>query len=132
LSRLRFICQLADTRSELPMSALNSLVSDAIDVVVHCERRDGVPQVTEVVAVEEQHTGPGSPAFTVTDLFRRDGPDRPLRWTGAFPQRARRAFQAAGYDLPALLDADAVSFPAPDPPPRPSVTDGRSDGEVVG
>ncbi len=109
LSRLRFICQLADTRSELPMTALNSLVSDAIDVVVHCERRDGVPQVTEVVALEEQHTGPGASAFTVTELFVRDGPDRPLRWTGAFPQRAGRAFQAAGYDLRVLLDDGSVA-----------------------
>src|SRR5204863_1626544 len=33
LSRLRFICQLADTSSEIPMSALNSLVSEAIDIV---------------------------------------------------------------------------------------------------
>src|SRR5256714_14790448 len=38
LSRLRFICQLADTSNELPMSALNSLVSEAIDIVVHCSR----------------------------------------------------------------------------------------------
>src|SRR5690606_20273073 len=36
LTRLRFICQLADTRSELPVSALNTLVSESIDVVVHC------------------------------------------------------------------------------------------------
>src|ERR1044071_4429404 len=38
LTRLRFICQLADTRSELPVSALNSLVSESVDVVVHCTR----------------------------------------------------------------------------------------------
>ncbi len=110
LSRLRFICQLADTRSELPMTALNSLVSDAIDVVVHAERRDGVPRITEVVAIEEQQTGAGSPAFTVTDLFVRDGPDGPLRWTGAFPQRASRALQAAGYELHRLFDEPS---PAP-------------------
>jgi pilus assembly protein CpaF len=118
LSRLRFICQLSDTRSELPMPALNSLVSDAIDIVVHCERRDGVPQVTEVIAVEEQHTGPGSPAFTVTDLFHREGPDRPLRWTGSFPQRAGRAFQAAGYDLRTLLDGGPSSSPPVGPASR--------------
>jgi pilus assembly protein CpaF len=39
LSRLRFICQLADAASDLPLSALNSLVSEAVDVVVHCTRR---------------------------------------------------------------------------------------------
>src|SRR5918999_749866 len=38
LTRLRFICQLADTRSELPLAALNSLVTEAIDLVVHCAR----------------------------------------------------------------------------------------------
>jgi pilus assembly protein CpaF len=103
LSRLRFICQLADTRSELPMTALNSLVSDAIDVVVHCDRHAGVPQVTEVVAVEEQQTGAGSPAFTVTELFRREGPQRPLRWTGALPVRASRPLRAAGHDVRTLL-----------------------------
>src|SRR4029078_12195625 len=52
LSRLRFICQLADTSSELPLSALNSLVSEAIDIVVHCARQDGKTQVTEIIAVE--------------------------------------------------------------------------------
>src|SRR6186997_548782 len=38
LTRLRFICQLADTASEIPMAALNALVSEAVDVVVHCSR----------------------------------------------------------------------------------------------
>ncbi len=113
LSRLRFICQLADTRSELPMSALNSLVSDSIDLVVHAERRDGRPQVTEVIAVEDQQTGPGSPAFTVTDLFRRDGPHGELRWTGALPTRAGRALRAAGVDPHALLAATSPSPPRP-------------------
>src|SRR5215470_8090275 len=35
LSRLRFICQLDDTSSPLPMAALSSLVSESVDVVVH-------------------------------------------------------------------------------------------------
>src|SRR4029077_12434142 len=47
LTRLRFIAQLADTSSDLPMSALNTLVSEAVDLVVHCARtRNGV-RVTE-------------------------------------------------------------------------------------
>ncbi len=104
LSRLRFICQLADTRSELPLTALNALVTDAIDLVVHCDRVQGVPQVTEVVAVEEQQTGPGSAAFTVTELFHRERTTSPLRWTGARPARAARALEAAGHDVRALLD----------------------------
>src|SRR5437868_11584726 len=53
LTRLRFICQLADTSSEIPMSALNSLVTEAVDIVVHCARRGDTPVVTEVLAVEE-------------------------------------------------------------------------------
>ncbi|MGE0795693.1 MAG: CpaF family protein, partial [Acidimicrobiia bacterium] len=45
LSRLRFICQLAETASPLSMPALNSLVTEAVDLVVHCERVRGVPRV---------------------------------------------------------------------------------------
>ena len=52
LTRLRFICQLADTANDLPMSALSSLVSEAVDIVVHCSRVAGSPRVTEVIAVE--------------------------------------------------------------------------------
>ena len=105
LSRLRFICQLADTRSELPRGALNSLVTEAIDIVVHCSRVAGIPQVNEVIAVEEQQTGEGSSAFTVSELFRRETPDAPLLWTGVLPVRCARALTAAGYDVRTLLDA---------------------------
>ncbi len=38
LTRLRFICQLAEVSNELPMSALNALVSESVDIVVHCSR----------------------------------------------------------------------------------------------
>ncbi len=105
LTRLRFVCQLADTSSELPLSALNSLVSEAVDIVVYCVRRSGVVQVTEIVAVEDQQTGPDGTQFTVTDLFARDRWDAPLTWTGNLPLRCARAFGDAGYDLPALLEA---------------------------
>ena len=109
LTRLRFICQLADTRSELPMSALNSLVSEAVDVVVHCGRHRGVIQVTEVMAVEDLQAGPESTAFTVTELFRRERPGAPLTWTGNLPARATRALEMAGHDVRALLGADVVT-----------------------
>jgi pilus assembly protein CpaF len=105
LTRLRFICQLADTRSELPMAALNSLVSEAVDVVVHCARRDGRIQVTEVVAVEDLQGGPDATAFTVTPLFERDAQRAPLRWTGNLPARAARPLEMAGADLRALFGA---------------------------
>ena len=107
LSRLRFICQLADTRSELPMQALNSLVTEAIDIVVHASRVDGVPQVNEVVAVEDQQTAETGTAFTVSEVFSRATPDQPLRWSGTIPVRCARPLTAAGYDIRDLLDISA-------------------------
>jgi pilus assembly protein CpaF len=107
LTRLRFICQLADTSSELPMSALNSLVSEAVDVVVHCSRVRGVPRVTEIVAVEDLQTGHDATNFTVTEVFSRARWDSPLTWTGNVPIRAARSFEEAGYDLRQLLEASA-------------------------
>jgi pilus assembly protein CpaF len=104
LSRLRFICQLADTRSELPLAALNSLVSEAVDIVVHSTRRHGKVQVTEVIAVEDLQTGPGATSFTVTELFSRERWDAPLRWTGTMPVRAGRALEEAGYALGDLFE----------------------------
>src|SRR5437868_13416604 len=90
LTRLRFICQLADTSSELPLTALNSLVSEAVDVVVHCSRVRGVPRVTEIVTVEELQTGVDGTAFTVTEVFSRARWDAPLAWTGNLPVRGAR------------------------------------------
>jgi pilus assembly protein CpaF len=107
LSRLRFICQLSDAARDLPMAALNALVSEAVDLVVHCSRAGGRPRVTEVVAVEDLQSGPDAVAFTVTDVFRRARPDQPLRWTGNVPARAGRALEDAGFDVRALLDERA-------------------------
>jgi pilus assembly protein CpaF len=104
LTRLRFISQLADTANELPMSALNSLVSESIDVVVHCARRGDTPQVTEVIAVEDLQTGRDSTNFTVTELFQRERLDQPLRWTGNLPSRVARPLERAGYDVRVLFD----------------------------
>lgn len=104
LTRLRFICQLADTSSELPMSALNTLVTEAIDVVVHARRADGRVRVEEIVCVEDLQTGVASPNFTVTTVFAREGADEPLMWTGELPVRVQRAFAETGVDLRALLE----------------------------
>jgi len=104
LTRLRFICQLSDTANELPMSALSSLVSEAIDIVVHCSRVGGRVRVNEVIAVEEPQTGPDAVQFTATELFSRPGPDEPLTWSGNLPLRAGRALEEAGYDVRELLD----------------------------
>ncbi len=110
LTRLRFVCQLADVASPLPMSALNALVTEAVDLVVHCSRGPGGPQVpsgpqvpggpqvNEIAAVEDLVAGPEATQFTLTPLFARQGPDAPLLPTGLAPQRARAALAAALRD----------------------------------
>ncbi len=115
LTRLRFICQLADTPNELSLSALSALVSEAIDIVVHCARVGGKVRVSEVAAVEELQTGPDGTQFTVTELFRRPRWDEPLAWTGNIPVRASRFLEEAGYDVRSLLDARADDAVAPRP-----------------
>ena len=103
LTRLRFICQLSDTSNELPMNALNNLVSEAIDVVVHCVRTPDGPRVGSIVCVEDSSTGADSTAFTATDVFVRDPQSDTLTWTGDVPVRANQAFADAGIDLRSVL-----------------------------
>jgi pilus assembly protein CpaF len=103
LSRLRFICQLSEA-GDLPLSALNALVSESVDLVVHCGRIAGDPKVLEVTAVEDLTTGRDSAAFTVTDVFTRPRSDGQLCWTGELPGRTGRALERAGFDLRAMLD----------------------------
>ena len=103
LTRLRFMCQLADTSSPLPLGALSSLVTEAVDLVVHCARTGGRPWVREIVAVEDQHGPAEAGAFTVTDVFTRSEPDEALAWTGNVPQRAGRLLEAAGFDVVELI-----------------------------
>ncbi|MBA3281108.1 MAG: CpaF family protein [Acidimicrobiia bacterium] len=105
LTRLRFICQLAD--NDLPMSALNTLVAEAVDVVVHCTRTPDGPQVTEVIAVEDLAGGVDATQFTVTPLFTRVDPTAELAWTGQVPARLERMLRIAGTDLHGLLDTMA-------------------------
>ncbi len=105
LSRLRFVAALADNR-ELTLPALSALVSEAVDVVVHCSRVEGVPRVTEVVAVEDLNVGAESVAFTTTTVYDRPRRRASLAWTGNLPVRAARALELAGYDVRALVGAD--------------------------
>ena len=107
LTRLRFICQLADTATELPLSALNTLVAEAIDVVVHCARTKQGVRVTEIACVEDLAGGSESAQFTVVEVFGRPRHDHPLAWTGNLPSRATRALREAGYDVRALLGAES-------------------------
>jgi pilus assembly protein CpaF len=102
LTRLRFVCQLAD--NDLPMTALNTLVSEAVDVVVHCARQPGGPVVTEVLAVEDLAGGPEATQFTVTPIFTRDHPGAALAWTGQLPVRLGRLLRAADQDVGTLFD----------------------------
>jgi pilus assembly protein CpaF len=105
LSRLRFICQLADTGSEVSTSALSSLVSEAVDLVVHCARRNGTVRISEVLAVEDLQVRPDMVAFTTTPIFERTRHDAPLAWTGNLPVRATRELELAGFDVRALAGA---------------------------
>jgi pilus assembly protein CpaF len=104
LTRLRFVCQLSEAAGRLPLGALTGLVSEAVDLVVHCTRLSGRVQVDEVVAVEDLQAPEGSGSFTVTELFSRPGPEAPLTWSGLVPVRARRLLEKAGYDAVALLE----------------------------
>ncbi|MGH9115460.1 MAG: CpaF family protein [Acidimicrobiales bacterium] len=106
LSRLRFICQLAETGSELSVAALSALVSEAVDVVVHCARQGPALRVTEVLAVEDLQVAAGTVAFTTTSVFARPRFPDPLRWTGNLPVRAVRALELAGYDVRSLTTGD--------------------------
>jgi pilus assembly protein CpaF len=104
LTRLRFVCQLADTSGGLPLAALNTLVSESVDVVVHCTRTPAGPRVTEVALVEDLAGGAEATQFTLTEVFRRPGTDQPLAWTGDVPVRAARALADAGHDVRRLLE----------------------------
>ena len=110
LTRLRFICQLAGTSSDLPLSALNVLVAESIDVVVHCARGAEGPYVNEIIAVEDLAGGETATQFTVTQLVRRD-PERGLVWTGTLPTRLGRTLEAAGIEVRPLLSALATDQP---------------------
>ena len=103
LTRLRFVCQLADTSTSLPLAALNTLVSESIDVVVQCVRTAEGPVVSEVVAVEDLAASLEATQFTVTDVFRRGLGDRRLAWSGELPVRVGRRLADAGYDVRHLL-----------------------------
>lgn len=115
LTRLRFVCQLAEVANELPLSALNTLVSESVDLVVHASRGPQGPQVTEIVAVEDLAGGAEATQFTVTELFTRAGPDQPLEWSGQLPTRAARQLRQAGYDVRALLGAPSEASRAVGP-----------------
>ncbi len=108
LSRLRFVCQLAETGSELSAAALSALVSEAVDLVVHCARRGPDLRVTEVLAVEDLMVAAGTVAFTTTSIFARPRFSDALGWTGNLPIRAARALELHGFDVRSLTGGDLI------------------------
>ena len=112
LTRLRFVCQLSDTSSDIPMAALNDLVSQAVDVVVHTTRTPQGPRVNQIACVEDLTVEAGGTSFTMTEVFKRSLQSGRLEWTGHFPQRAAEAMANAGIDIRSVLPNDAA-MPAP-------------------
>jgi pilus assembly protein CpaF len=110
LTRLRFICQLADV--ELPLSALNSLIAEALDLVVYCERTPLGPRVQEITAVEDLAGTADAVQFTTTELFSRPQPGAALRWTGNLPSSLERILRANGTSARDLVGAAATAAPA--------------------
>ncbi len=103
LSRLRFVAQLADVGSEIPISALQGLISESVDVVIQCERTPDGPRIMEVIAVEEHQGAAEAMAFTTTELLRRAHGSAELQWSGHVPVRLTRLFESRGIDLVELL-----------------------------
>ena len=103
LTRLRFVCQLAETSSDIPMAALNDLVSQAVDVVVHTVRTPKGPRVNQIACVEDLTSTAGSTSFTMTEVFRRDPHTGVLEWTGQIPQRAAEQMASMGIDIRTVL-----------------------------
>lgn len=111
LTRLRFLAQLSDSARHLPLPALNTLVSDAVDVVVHSERGPHGPRVTSVLAVEDLVAGNDAVHFTTTEVFTRRTIGAPLEWTGLFPVRAEQRFGRTGTSLRTVLGEPAGASP---------------------
>ena len=85
---------------------MSALVSEAVDVVVHCARQGSTLRVTEVLAVEDLQVAAGTVSFTTTSVFSRPRFDEPLAWTGNLPVRAARPIELAGFDIRSLTAGD--------------------------
>ncbi len=111
LTRLRFVCQLAETSNDIPMAALNDLVTQAVDVVVHTVRTPEGPRVNQIACVEDLTGGANATSFTVTEVFKRDPHTGQLAWTGQVPSRAGDALADAGIDIGDLLPQTPPPIP---------------------
>lgn len=81
----------------MPFSAVTQMVSDAVDLVVYANRIDGVPKVTEIVAVEDPNGGVDSNSFTTSTIFELV--DNKLVPSGLLPQRLRQKSRNKGIDI---------------------------------
>jgi pilus assembly protein CpaF len=119
LDRLRLVAQLALGNEGLALgaAALAELVTDAIDLVVHLERRARRVEVTEVVAVEDRTGSADAGRFTLTPLLRRAS-DGSLEWTGSRPTRLVRRLGSQGFDVGALLASASARAPVTVDQPR--------------
>lgn len=107
LSRLRLLAQLTEVGANLPISALNALVSESVDIVVHCARVDGTPKVTEIIAIEGQRIGDDAIAFSTSTVYALDVDRVALERTGNVPVRAAAALRVADTSLPeSAMDAE--------------------------
>lgn len=119
LLRLRFLSMLSGATKDVPFSALTSLVSESIDLVVYSERSDGRVVVSEIAAVEDPQSegggGGGGGVFTITPLLGNGaGGGGQLQWSGNVPVRASRKMASSGFDIRELLggrDAPVSSVP---------------------
>ena len=109
LTRLRFICQLSDTSNDLPLAALNSLVSEAVDIVVHLEREPHGVSVTSIIAVEDLAGGSEAVQFTATEVFAQNRKGEAATWTGQFPMRAANGLESRGIDVREVLGGAAAA-----------------------
>lgn len=107
LTRLRFVCQLSETSNDLSMAALNDLVSQAIDVIVHTVRTPEGPRVNQISCVEDLTSAAGSTSFTMTEVFMRSPQTGRLEWTGQVPNRSAEAMALHGIDIRSVLPHDA-------------------------
>src|SRR3546814_13741907 len=74
LTRLPFLFPLAETSSQLPLSALNTLVRESIDIVVDCQLTLHGPRVTDITALAEQTSTAASAPVTSPQLSEPAGP----------------------------------------------------------
>jgi hypothetical protein len=96
-TRLSFISQVAATPGGVPLTALNPVVSESVDIVLQCNARLKGPSAEEPTIEDILRRVGGTPS---SRRSRRSGP-RINRWrgTGHLPMHAARTLANAGQDV---------------------------------